>query len=81
MIDEQLRPVMAALSELEDDNTVPKNVRAKIVHIKTSLSDNTDLSIRTSKALSDLDDLTNDCNLQSYIRTQIYGIVSLLENV
>lgn len=76
-----LKPVMEALSALEEDSTVPKNIRIRIEDIINSLKEKVDLSIRINKALNELDEISNDAGLQSYIRTKIWEIVSLLEKI
>lgn len=81
MVEEELTPVIEKLSELEEDTTVPKNVRARISSIIAFLRENVDLSMKINKALHELDEIANDSNLQSYTRTQIWGIVSLLEKI
>jgi len=45
------------------------------------LNGKTDLSIRINKALNELDEIADDTNIQSYTRTQIWNIVSLLEKI
>ena len=80
MVDERLEGVLEALNELADDNTVPKNVKAKIATvIETLKSDEGDLSMKINKALSELDEISDDTNLQSYTRTQVWNIASMLE--
>ena len=81
MVGEELKPVIDALTELEEDSTIPKNTRAKIAEILNSLKESSELSIKVNKAFNALDEISNDSNLPSYIRTQIWGIVSLLEKV
>ena len=68
-----------ALSELGNDSSTPKNVKAKIVIALKLLSDDTERSLKISKALSELEELTSDSNLKSDTRTQLFNIVSLLE--
>lgn len=81
MAEKELKPVIDALSELGEDNTVPKNVRIKVSEILISLQENVELCIKASKALSELDEIANDSNLQSYTRTRIWEIVSMLEKL
>jgi uncharacterized protein (UPF0147 family) len=71
-----------ALVELHDDNTVPKNVREKAQEMIVILNNEADeLSIRKDKVLQCLDEISQDTNLQSYTRTQIWNTVSMLEKV
>lgn len=76
-----LQQVIVNLQELEQDSTTPKNVRAKIVSTIKMLNDNSERSIKVSKALNELEGIADDINVQSYTRTQIFNIVSLLEVV
>ena len=71
--------VVNSLNEIQADATVPRNVRTKIEAIVNTLKDDTELSIKVNKALNELDELANDVNLQSYTRTQIWNIMSVLE--
>ena len=72
--------IIASIAELQDDNTVPKNVKEKVTEVIGNLkNDKIDLSMRVDKALQILDDVAEDSNLQSYTRTQVWNIVSMLE--
>lgn len=81
MPDEQLQSVIEALEELRDDTTVQRNIKNKISQTIQTLSENEELSIRINKALDELDEISNDNNLHSYTRTQIWNIVSMLEMI
>lgn len=76
-----LKDVFEVLEELMDDSTVPKNVKNKVRDIVEALKEDAELSIRVNKALHILDEISDDANLQSYTRTQIWNVVSLLENI
>ena len=69
------------LSELKDDATVPKNVRLKIEKVMALLNDKTEMQIKVSKALNELEEIADDVNLQSYTRTQVWNIISVLEKI
>ena len=73
--------VVASLNEIQEDSTVPKNVRTKIESIINALKEDTELSIKVNKALNVLDELASDVNLQAYTRTQIWNIMSVLEKL
>ena len=76
---DQLTMVVAALRELEGDTQVPKNVKNTIANAIKTLEQDGEMSIKVSRALQELEQLTEDNNMQSYTRTQIFNIVSLLE--
>lgn len=69
------------LHELEEDINIPKNVKIKITSIIDILKEGIELSIKTNKALNELDEISNDPNLEPYTRTQIWNIVSILEKI
>ncbi len=75
----QLKEVINALEELQRDAAVPKNVKTRIANTITCLRSAEELSIKINKALSELDELGEDSNIEPFTRTQIWNIVSLLE--
>ena len=79
MDDKEMEDVIGILNELQEDITVPKNVRIKIEKIINSLKESAKPLIKINKALNDLDEIAADVNLQPYTRTQIWNIISVLE--
>ena len=79
MVEEQVEDIIEQLSELLEDNTVPRNVKSKIQTIINFLNENADLSLKINKALNILDEISDDNNIQPYTRTQIWNFVSMLE--
>ena len=77
----ELDNLVNSLAEVKEDATVPRNVRAKIESILSTLKENIELSIKVNKALNELDSIASDVNLQSYTRTQIWNIMSTLEKL
>ena len=78
-----LEPIVKLLTEITEDRTVPRNIRAAAEEAKKELTENTENSwdIRLSSAISVLDDIINDPNMPMHTRTQIWNIVSMLESV
>ena len=77
-----VKDIIASISELRDDATVPKNVKEKVLAVIQMLNDEKEeLSMRIDKVLQILDGVAEDTNLQSYSRTQVWNIVSMLEKV
>ncbi len=79
--DGDIKEIVNALSEVEGDLTVPKNVRARIKEIIETLDSNLDRSLKVNKAQHQLDEIADDMNLNSYARTQIWNIASNLEKL
>jgi len=68
------------LDEINDDRTVPRNIRNQIIETKKHLNnEKEDISVRINSAISILDEVSNDPNIPIYTRTHIWNIVSLLE--
>ena len=79
-MDERLKNIIVALEELQSDPSVPKNVKSRIEKsIQFLKEQNNDMSLNVNKALNELDEIAEDTNMQSYTRTQIWNIVSMLE--
>ena len=81
MSNEEINSIIGTLTELEEDATVPKNVKLKIRGIINNLKEDIEPPIKISKALSELDEIADDINLQAYTRTQIWNVVSALEKI
>lgn len=77
----RIQGVIDAISELLEDNTLPKNVREKLHNININLKNQSEHSLKIDKALHDLEGISEDSNLQSYTRTQVWNLVSMLETV
>ena len=77
----EVETIVLSLNEIQEDGTVPRNVRTQIQSILANLKTETELSIKINKALNDLGEIANDVNLQSYTRTQIYNVISILEKL
>jgi uncharacterized protein (UPF0147 family) len=82
MISQELLNIITNLSQIEEDQSVPKNIRAKIKNAVIALKQDTiSIEIKKNKALQELDNLDDDPNIPMYTRTQIWNIVSLLESI
>ncbi|MBU5688926.1 MAG: UPF0147 family protein [Candidatus Aenigmarchaeota archaeon] len=75
--------IVKLLTEIIEDRTVPRNIRAAVEEARKNLTedDGRDWDVRVSTAISILDEITNDPNIPSYTRTQIWNIVTMMEMV
>lgn len=79
---EEMTQIIEAINELQNDNTVPKNIKIKLQSIANILNaEEENVSIKVNKALDELEEISDDVNIQSYTRTQLWNIVSLLESI
>ena len=75
-----IQNVIDILCDLENDLGVPKNVKCSIQEIIGILRDeDEDAPVKVNKALNKLDEISDDHNMESYVRTQIWNIASILE--
>lgn len=79
--EEGIVEVIAALKELAEDATVPRNVKTKLQGIVLTLDNEIEAPLKLSKALNEFDEIINDVNLEPHTRTQIWGVVSSLEKI
>ena len=75
----KLSDIMGILSQIEEDDTIPKNMRVKIKDMICSL-DGCNEDIIVDKAIQELDNIADDPGLPSYAKTQIWNAVSILES-
>jgi uncharacterized protein (UPF0147 family) len=72
--------VLTLLEQIINDRTVPKNIRKACEDSKPILkSSDKPEELKISTAVHILDEITNDPNIPLYTRTQIWNIVSILE--
>lgn len=78
----EIEDIVSYIQELQEDETVPRNVKQKLMQIAETLkSDSGEISIKIDKMLYDLEELSNDINIPSFVRTQVWNICSMLESM
>ncbi len=78
---ENLKNIIKALSSLEEDVTVPKNVRDGVKEVINVLKEKKEMSLKVNKALHILEDISSDMNMEPYTRTQLMNVVGMLEKL
>lgn len=78
-LQENINEIISAVNALKEDESVPKNIKAKLDMILENLREECELSLKVSKCLHILDEVSEDLNIQPFIRTQIWNISSMLE--
>ena len=74
--------IMEGLLNIEQDNSVPKNVRLKIKNAMEILSNDqeSNYELKTDRSLQELGDIVEDPNIPQHARMQIWSVVSRLES-
>jgi len=79
---EFLNNALSTLNQIATNPSTPKNIRKNIADIVEQLkSDEYSVSVRAANTISLLDDVTQDPNLPSYVRTSLWQAVSTLESI
>ncbi|MFH0752020.1 MAG: UPF0147 family protein [archaeon] len=79
-MEERILDLIEHLTQIEEDTAVPRNIREKIRKAIAALEEEKEFKIKANKALQELDDISDNPNVPSYIRPQIWNVVSMLES-
>jgi uncharacterized protein (UPF0147 family) len=79
----KVKDITATIGEIMEDSALPKNIKTKLEEIVSTLKDakGKELKLKADKCIHDLDDISSDVNLQPFVRTQLWSVVSMLESV
>ncbi|MEW6043266.1 MAG: UPF0147 family protein [Thermoproteota archaeon] len=73
---------LQTLTQIASNPTTPKNIKKTITDLIGSLKGSQEpLAVRAANAISQLDDITQDPNMPSYVRVTLWQAVSSLENI
>ena len=77
-----MESAIQTLNQLATSHSTPKNFKKTISDLITELqTDEYSLSVRAANAISSLDDITQDPNVPSFVRTPLWQAVSVLESI
>ena len=79
---EALKEAIDTLNQIASNPPTPKTIKKSISDLVSDLqSEENSMSVRAANAISMLDDITQDPNMPSYVRTQLWQAVSKLESI
>ena len=77
-----LKSAIETLDQLASTPSTPKPIKKNIVDLITGLkNEESSMSVRAANAISQLDDITQDPNMPSYVRVTLWQAVSKLEGI
>ena len=77
-----MKEAIDTLNLIVSTNSTPKTIKKSITDLVTDLvKEEYSLSVRAANIISLLDDVTQDPNMPSYVRTQLWQAVSKLESI
>ena len=79
---EFLNYALSTMNQIATNPSTPKNIRKNIGDLIEGLkAGEYSVSVRALNTISSLDDMTQDPNLPSYVRTSLWQAVSTLESI
>jgi len=79
---QQIEYTVELMEAIMEDNSVPRNIRKTIDDAKQKITSKEDtLSVNLSNAIYLMEDISNDINMPSHTRTEIWTIISELEAI
>jgi len=75
----KLMQIAGMLEDLVADTSIPKNIRKALSDAKDRLRSNDDDSVKVSAAIYLVESVSDDINMPSHARTQIWAIMGELE--
>ena len=80
--EQAMESALQTLNQLATSQSTPKNFKKIISDLIIELQTEEDsLSVRAANAISNLDDITQDPNVPSFVRTALWQAVSVLESI
>ena len=77
-----MESALQTLNQLATSHSTPKNFKKVISDLIIELqTDEYSISVRAANAISTLDDITQDPNVPSFVRTTLWQAVSVLESI
>ena len=77
-----MKEAIDTLNLIVSTNSTPKTIKKSVTDLVADLvKEEYSLSVRAANAISLLDDVTQDPNMPSYVRTQLWQAVSKLESI
>ena len=80
-MENKIAELIECLAQIEEDTSLPKNIKLKIRCAITALEEETEFKNRANKAIRELEDISENQNVPSYVRPQIWNVLSMLEGL
>ena len=74
-----LSSIVQALNELSEDTSINKNIKNHIKNIICYLEQDQDIG--KDKAMTEIEDMSENNNIEPYISAQICNVISLIEKL
>lgn len=75
-----MQEIIDAVREVQEDASLPRAVKLKLEDVIAILEAPGDARLKANKVLCELEELSYNTSLPSFIRTQLWNISSMLES-
>ncbi len=80
-MDSKIKQIIEMIEHLVNDTTIPKNIRKVLTDANERLKSVEDANVKVSAAVYLIESISDDINMPSHARTQIWGVISALEGL
>ena len=80
-MDVRINAIRGSFNSILEDAAIPKSLKTRIDNVVEMLNGSSEISLRLTKVLNELEEITGDNNLSPHLRTQIWNIISGLEEM
>ena len=77
----EISEVVGLIDGLLSDPSVPKNIKRALEEAKERLLSDEELSVKVSAAVYSIESVSEDVNMPSHARMQMWSIISALETM
>ncbi|MBI2530337.1 MAG: UPF0147 family protein [Candidatus Diapherotrites archaeon] len=78
---EQASHIAELMENIVADNSVPRNIRKIVEEAKNKILSQEEFDTKITSAIYLLDDISNDINMPSHTRTELWTLISKLEAI
>ncbi len=78
---ERVEEILIILEEIKADDDTPRRIREKVQNVIHELNTNEETTVAAHNAIYELDGLGENASMESFTRTQILQVVSMLESL
>jgi len=77
----KIENILDILNELKEDDSISKNFKKVIDNVLNILNKCDNKKLSCDKALSELEKISDDSSVDPSLRTQVWNIIHMLENI
>lgn len=80
-MEQDVAQVLQVIVDLQAEGDIPKGVKTKLGDIANQLQSAKEVSLCVNRILADLEEIGNDANIDSSVRTQLFNLAAMLERL